>query len=71
MEEARCVLERLRRIDELKSDGAPADVLLAEVQALLGEAEVWIEAEGGSGRAERALESSREAFADEPAPIAR
>jgi hypothetical protein len=71
MEEARCVLDRLRRIDELKSDGASADVLLAEVRALLGEAEAWIEAEGPADRAARALESSRLALADEPAPIAR
>jgi hypothetical protein len=71
MEEARCVLERLNRIDELKSDGAPADVLLAEVRALLGEAEAWIEAEGPADRAARALESSRTALADEPAPIGR
>jgi hypothetical protein len=71
MEEARCVLERLRRIDELKSDGAPADVLLAEVRALLGEAEAWIEAEGSSDRAARALESSRRALTHEPASIAR
>jgi hypothetical protein len=70
MEEARCVLERLRRIDELKSDGAPAEVLLGEVRALLGEAEAWVEAEGVSGRAARALASSREALAGEAAPVA-
>jgi hypothetical protein len=70
MEEARSVLERLRRIDELKAEGAPADVLLDEVRALLGEAETWVEAEGVSGQAARALESSREALADEPARIA-
>jgi hypothetical protein len=69
MEEARCVLERLQRIDELKTDGAPAEVLLDEVRALLSEAEAWLEAEGASGRAARALESSREALAGEPASI--
>jgi hypothetical protein len=69
MEEARCVLERLRRIDELKSDGAPADVLLGEVRALLGEAEAWVEAEGACGRAARALASTREALADKAAPV--
>jgi hypothetical protein len=67
MEEARSVLERLRRIDELKAEGAPADVLLDEVRALLGEAETWIEAEGAAGEATRALESSRDALAGEPA----
>jgi hypothetical protein len=71
MEEARSVLERLRRIDELKTEGAPAEVLLDEVRALLGEAEAWIEAEGASGRAARALESSREALAGEAVPIPR
>jgi hypothetical protein len=70
MEEARSVLERLRRIEELKSDDAPADVLLAEVRALLGEAEAWVDAEGAAERAARALASSREALADEPAAIA-
>jgi hypothetical protein len=71
MEEARSVLERLRRIDELKTEGAPAEVLLGEVRALLGEAEAWIEAEGASGRATRALEASREALEGEPVPISR
>jgi hypothetical protein len=70
MDEARCVLDRLRRIDELKTDGAPAEVLLGEVRALLGEAEAWIEAEGVSDRAARALASSREALAEDAVPIA-
>jgi hypothetical protein len=69
MEEARSVLDRLRRIDELKADGAPADVLLGEVRALLGEAEAWIEAEGAS-EAAPALESSREALGGERAQTA-
>jgi hypothetical protein len=69
MEEARSVLERLRRIDELKADGAPADVLLGEVRALLGEAEEWIEAEGAS-EAAPALESSWEALTAERAQTA-
>jgi hypothetical protein len=68
MEEARCVLERLHRIDELKTDGAPAEVLLDEVRALLGEAQAWLEVEGPSERAARALDSSRDALADETAP---
>jgi hypothetical protein len=67
MDEARNVLDRLRRIDDLKSEGAPADVLLDEVRALLGEAEAWIEAEGVSGPAFRAVESSRDALAGESA----
>jgi hypothetical protein len=66
VEEARSVLDRLRRIDELKEDGAPADVLLNEVRALLGEAEAWIDAEGAA-EAAPALASSREALAGDPA----
>jgi hypothetical protein len=62
VEEARSVLERLRRIDELKAQDAPADVLLEEVRSLLGEAEAWIGAEGPAERAARALETSREAL---------
>jgi hypothetical protein len=62
MEEARCVLDRLRRIDELKAERAPAAVLLEEVRSLLGEAEAWIDAEGSSERVTRALKTSREAL---------
>jgi hypothetical protein len=62
MEEARSVLDRLRRIDELKAEGAPAAVLLEEVRSLLGEAEAWIDAEGPSERVTRALETSRAAL---------
>ena len=70
MDEARSVLDRLRRIDELKTDGAPAEVLLGEVRALLGEAEAWIEAEGVSDRAARALASSREALSEDAVSLA-
>ena len=41
MEEARAVLDRLERIERLETGGAPAEDLLAEVRALLGEAERW------------------------------
>jgi hypothetical protein len=69
MEEARTVLERLRRIDALKTQGAPAEVLLGEVRALLGEAEIWLDAEGAPSRAASALDCSREALAGEPASV--
>jgi hypothetical protein len=69
MEEARSVLERLTRIDELKAQGAPAEVLLDEVRELLAEAEVWLDAEGEPARAATALDCSREALAGEPAPV--
>jgi hypothetical protein len=46
MDEARAVLSRLRRIEALEREGAPARSLLAEVHALLDEAEAWSAAEG-------------------------
>jgi hypothetical protein len=48
MEEARRVLERLDRIESMqKADAGPAE-LLAELRALLTEAEEWARAEGGA-----------------------
>lgn len=41
------MLERLERIEELDGAGAGKDELLAELRALLAEAEVWSRAEGG------------------------
>jgi len=62
VEKARAVLERLDRIDGLREGEAPPAVLLAEVRALLCEAEEWVRAEP-SDRAGEALELSREALA--------
>ena len=45
MEEARAVLARLERIEELDHRDVPAEVLLGEVRALLTEAEAWVRAE--------------------------
>ena len=45
MDEARRVIERLERIEELKREGALARELLAEVWCLLAEGERWLEAE--------------------------
>ncbi len=65
MEEARAVLERLDRIDALEREGAPAAVVLAEVCALLREAEAWLRAEAaGTDLAAAALERCRGAVAD-------
>jgi len=61
VEKARVVLERLDRIDGLLEGEAPAAVLLAEVRALLCEAEEWLREEP-SERAAEALERSREAL---------
>lgn len=64
MDEARRVLERLDRIDNLRRRAAPAGALLVEVQALLEEAETWVRADPGAGRAEPALERVRAAVVD-------
>jgi hypothetical protein len=69
MDEARAVLRRLGRIEALEREGAPARSLLAEVHALLEEAEVWIASErGGTGAAEDALERCREALMEPSVP---
>ena len=63
MEEARAVLRRLERIEALERDAAPADVLLAEVRALLAEAEAWVRVEpAAADLAEDALERCRAAL---------
>jgi hypothetical protein len=72
MDEARTVLRRLERIEALERDGAPAQAVLAEVRALLTEAEAWVGSEReGTDLAEQALQRCRDAFAplrqDEPA----
>jgi hypothetical protein len=60
MDEARAVLHRLKRIEALEREGAPARAVLAEVRALLTEAEVWVGSEcGGTDLAEKALERCR------------
>jgi hypothetical protein len=41
MDEARAVLERLERIEALGRVGAPPHELLAELRALVREAECW------------------------------
>lgn len=64
MDEARAVMRRLGRIEALEREGAPTRSLLAEVHALLEEAEVWVASErGGVDDAEAALERCRDAFA--------
>jgi hypothetical protein len=65
MEEARKVIERLERIDELRRAEAPAPTLLAEVRALLSEGEAWLAVEraGELAGAAAALRSCRERLA--------
>jgi hypothetical protein len=64
MDEARTVLARLERIDDLEVRGAPPGALLAEVRVLLAEAEEWLEVEPiGTQRAAVALTRCHAAFA--------
>jgi hypothetical protein len=65
MDEARAVLERLRRIEVLEAEGASARSLLAEVRALLDEAEAWLAVEASGTELPRAaLERCRAALAE-------
>jgi hypothetical protein len=69
MDEARAVLRRLERIEALEREDAPARSLLAEVHALVEEAEAWIAAEGAdSADAVAALDRCRAALL-EPAAL--
>ena len=56
MDEARVVLERIRRIDVLMRERAGPPALLAEVEQLVVEAERWLGAEGGDDEAAASLE---------------
>lgn len=63
MDEARVVLQRLRRIEALERERAPVSSLLAEIHALVEEAEAWVAAErGGTDLAEAALSRCRAAL---------
>jgi len=65
MDEARAVLRRLARIEALEREGAPPRHLLAEVGALLLEAEAWVAAERcGVEVAEAAIDRCRDALAE-------
>jgi hypothetical protein len=55
MDEARAVLARLDRIEELDREGAPPGVLLEELRGLVQAAEAWARLEGGE-RAHKAVE---------------
>jgi hypothetical protein len=70
VDEARKVLHRLRRIEALDREGAPARWMLAEVRELLREAEEWLAAEaGGAELAAAALERCRRAYETGRAPV--
>ena len=61
MDEARAVLERLERIEALDRSGAGRADLLAELRALLEEAQAWSRVEGGDA-GERAVDGLRSAL---------
>jgi hypothetical protein len=64
VDEARTVLARLERIDDLQLRGAPPGALLAEVRVLLAEVGDWLAVESvGTERAGAALDRCRAAFA--------
>jgi hypothetical protein len=48
VDEARRVLNRLERIEALDREHALPGALLAELRALLSEAEAWVRAEGAA-----------------------
>lgn len=64
MEEARRVLERLARIEELERTRAPAHRLLGELQQLVREAEAWARAEPAPADACEAVARCRSALAE-------
>ena len=69
------ILERLEQIERLEREEAPADVLLEEVRALLGEAEAWVRSEARANEraaaAVQALRGSLEARAEAGLPAER
>ena len=62
MEASRAILDRLERIEALDRRGAPAAEILAELRALVTEAEAWSRAEG-SDEGKRAVDDLRSALA--------
>jgi hypothetical protein len=64
MNEADAVLRRLERIEALDREGAHPKTLLAELRALVCEAEAWVRVEG-DGRSAEAVDAIKEAMAHE------
>jgi hypothetical protein len=63
VENERVILEQLERIDCLRSEDAPAEVLLDEVRALLSVAEDWVREEPVPSRTANAVERAKGALA--------
>ena len=65
VDEARLVLRRLERIEALERRGSPAEAVLAELRALVAEAEAWVRVEPGpTDGAEDAIERLRTAVSE-------
>lgn len=62
MDEARAVIARLDRIEQLQLEGAPARAILTELQALVSEVEAWVAVDGRPGEAVEALDRCRAAL---------
>lgn len=63
MDEARRVIDRLERIDSLRSSGAEPRAILVELRALVREGQGWLGVEGeGEGTARAALGSLESAL---------
>ena len=63
MEEARKVLDRLARIEALEEERAHPSVVLAELRALVSEAEAWARVERADDRASEAVERCERSLA--------
>lgn len=61
VDESGAILERLARIEALDHRGAPAAEILAELRALVLEAEAWSRTEGGDA-GQRAVAELRAAL---------
>jgi hypothetical protein len=70
VEEARRVLDRLARIEQLGQECAPASELLDQLRELVREAETWLRAEPEPAEAVAALARCRDALgAEEDAEV--
>ena len=63
------MLTRLRRIELLEREGAAPAHVLAEVRALLGEAEAWARRDRAGEAVEEAIASCRAALAERREPV--
>ena len=70
MDEARRVLDRLQRIELLDREGVAPEHLLAQVRALLVEAEAWVSSENfGAEGATAAVDRLRAALVYGSSPV--